>query len=405
MAVTVADPHVRRKRAAGHSVWPAAWPVFAVFVLSNAPTPLYVLWQRTIGFSAGTLTAVFACYIVGLLAALLGAGVVSDRVGRKPVLLPAVAAAIAACVLFAVAHSVVALALARLLTGLAVGATVSAGMAAVTDVGGPDRKRVAALAASTAMVLGAGSGPLLAGILSETVPGPTVTVFLVEIAVLATGFAVVARLPLPPGSGGRGPWIRIPSVARDGRTAVLLGIAVFGPGITATSFVLSLGPSVLTHVLGATDRVLAGAVAFAMFLAAAGIQFAARRFGVRAILLAGAAATATSMAALMLSLVATSLALFVTAAVLAGAGQGLGQFGGLTAISASVPGQRLAEANAAQNAGGYLPAAVLPMTAGFLGDSYGLSAGVTAFGVVVGVAAAAGGLLVVTRLRRDAPTP
>ncbi|MEU2120781.1 MFS transporter [Nocardia niwae] len=405
MTSTVTEPLAQVGRMSGCSVWRAAWPVFAVFVLSNAPTPLYVVWQEEIGFSSGTLTAVFACYIVGLLAALLVAGVMSDRVGRKPVLLPAVAAATAACVLFAVAQSVLLLALARLLTGLAVGAAVSAGMAAVTDVGGPDRKRVAALAASTAMVLGAGSGPLLAGVLSETLPAPTVAVFLVEIAVLATAFAVLAGLPLPAGSGGRGPWIRIPSVARDGRTAVLLGIAVFGPGITATSFVLSLGPSVLARLLGAADRVFAGAVAFTMFLAATGIQFAARWFGVRAILLGGAVATVASMAALVGSLLAASLPLFVAAAVLAGAGQGLGQFGGLTAISASVPGERLAEANAAQNVGGYLPAAVLPLTAGLLGDAHGLSAGVTAFGVVVGLAAAAGGAFVVTRLRRGVPRP
>jgi MFS family permease len=405
MGSTVTEDHPEVRRSGGSSVWLAAWPVCAVFVLSNAPTPLYVVWQRTIGFSSATLTAVFACYIVGLLGALLVAGVVSDRVGRKPVLLPAVAAAMVACALFAVAQSVALLALARLLTGVAVGAAVSAGMAAVTDVGGPDRRRVAALAASTAMVLGAGSGPLLAGILSEALPGPTVTVFVVEIAVLATAFAVTARLPLPAGSGGRGPWIRIPSVAREGRTAVLLGIAVFGPGITATSFVLSLGPSVLTHLLGAADRVLAGAVAFTMFLAATGVQFAARRFGVRAVLLGGAVATVTSMVALVLSLAATSLAWFVTSAVLAGAGQGLGQFGGLTAISASVPGGRLAEANAAQNVGGYLPAAVLPLTAGFLADAHGLGAGVAVFGAVVGLAAAGGGLLVLARLRRNAATP
>ena len=34
----------------------AAWIVTAVFALSNSPTPLYVRWQREIGFSSGTLT-------------------------------------------------------------------------------------------------------------------------------------------------------------------------------------------------------------------------------------------------------------------------------------------------------------------------------------------------------------
>ncbi|MGO4614608.1 MFS transporter [Nocardia sp. 2YAB30] len=402
MTLTVKRTLSDSDQAGSGMVWLAAWPVLAVFVLSNAPTPLYVVWQRALGFSSGTLTVIFACYIVGLVGALLVAGVVSDRIGRKPVLLPAVAAAIVACVLFSVANSVAVLALARLLTGIAVGATVSAGMAAVTDVGGPERKRLAALAASSAMVLGAGFGPLLAGILSEALPGPTVTVFVVEIAVLASAFVVVARLDLSKGAGGRGPWVRVPSVVRSGRTAVLLGVAVFAPGITATSFVLSLGPSVLSHLLGADDRVLAGAVAFAMFLGATGIQFATRRLRVRTILVGGAASTALSMLTLVLSLSSASLPLFAVPAVSAGLGQGLGQFGGLTAISASVPGDRLAEANAAQNVGGYLPAAALPLVAGFLGDAFGLTTGVFAFGVVVAIAAAAGGLLVAVRLGRGA---
>ncbi|MCU1640252.1 MAG: transporter [Nocardia sp.] len=379
------------------TVWLAAWPVFAVFALSNAATPLYGIWQRELGFSSGTLTAIFACYIVGLLSALLVAGVVSDRVGRKPVLLPAIGLAMLASMLFATAGSVVMLAIARLLTGIAVGAIVSAGMAAVTDIGGPERKRVAALAASTAMVLGAGFGPLLAGVLSETLPGPTTTIFVIEIALLASAFVLVARWDLPKGAGGRGPWVRFPAVAPGGRTAVAVGIAVFAPGITATSFVLSLGPSVLSHLLGATNRVVAGGLAFVMFLAATAIQFAVRPLRVRSVLLGGAAATATSMIALVASLQCSSLPLFVAAAVFAGIGQGLGQLGGLTAISAAVPADRLAETNAAQNVGGYLPAAVLPVTAGFLSDAIGLTAGATAFGAVVLSAAAAGGLYAALR--------
>ncbi|MEV6771704.1 MFS transporter [Nocardia sp. NPDC051030] len=396
MATLMARPGTARSTGTA-TVWLAAWPVLAVFVLSNAPTPLYVVWQGELGFSSGTLTAVFACYIVGLLGALLVAGVLSDRIGRKPVLLPAVVLAMIACVLFATAGSVAVLAVARLLTGIAVGATVSAGMAAVTDIGGPERKRLAALAASSAMVLGAGFGPLLAGLLSETLPAPTVTIFVVEIVLLASAFAVVVRLDLPKGPGGRGPWIRIPAVAPGGRTAVLLGIAVFAPGITATSFVLSLGPSLLSSLLGAGNRIVAGGLAFVMFLGATGIQFAVSRLRLRTILLGGAAATALSMITLVSALRLSSFVLFGVAAILAGIGQGMGQFGGLTAISASVSADRLAEANAAQNVGGYLPAAVLPLSAGFLSDAVGLTTGATTFAGVVGAAAVVGALIVRVR--------
>lgn len=377
-------------------VWLAAWPVTAVFILSNAATPLYVLWQRDIGFSKGTLTVIFAFYIVGLIGSLLVSGVVSDRLGRKPVLLPALALAVAACVIFATASSVAALIMARLFSGIAVGAVVSAGMAAVTDVGGPGRKRLAALLASCAMVFGAGLGPLLAGILSESAPAPTVTVFVVEIVLLATAILAVLRMPIRrPAKAAKGRWARMPGVPRGSGPQLTLGIAVFAPGITATSFVLSLGPSLLSGLLGTTSRTVAGAMAFAMFLTATGVQFAVRKLPRRTILTAGAVGTALSMVALIIAVRTSSVTVLIASALLAGAGQGMGQLGGLSLLNHSVPPQRLAEANAALNVGGYIPAGILPVSAGYLSDAAGLTNGATVFGTVLMALAVIGGLVVV----------
>ncbi|MCX5401509.1 MFS transporter [Streptomyces sp. NBC_00102] len=384
-------------------VWLAAWPVTAVFVLSNAATPLYVLWQRDIGFSKGTLTVVFAFYIVGLLGSLLVCGVVSDRLGRKPVLLPALALGLAACLIFATASSVAALIVARLFTGIAVGAVVSAGMAAVTDVAGPERKRIAALLASCAMVFGAGLGPLLAGVLSETLPAPTVTVFVVEAVVLATAVLVVTRMPVRrPAAPAKGAWVRVPGVPRGNGRELTLGIAVFAPGITATSFVLSLGPSLLSGLLGTTSRIVAGAMAFAMFLTATGVQFAVQRLSRPVILMAGAASTAVSMITLIVAVHTSSVTVLIASALLAGAGQGMGQLGGLSLLNSSVPPRHLAEANAALNVGGYIPAGILPVSAGYLSDAVGLTSGATTFGVVLLGLAVAGGLVVVGSRNRVA---
>jgi MFS family permease len=384
-------------------VWLAAWPVTAVFILSNAATPLYVMWQREIGFSKGTLTVIFAFYIVGLLGSLLVSGVVSDRLGRKTVLLPALGLALAACVVFATAAGVAALIVARLFTGIAVGAVVSAGMAAVTDVAGPARKRLAALLASCAMVFGAGLGPLLAGILSETLPGPTVTVFVVEMALLATAVLAVLRMPVRrPVAPARGAWIRVPGVPHGSGLQLVLGIAVFAPGITATSFVLSLGPSLLSGLLGTTSRIVAGAMAFAMFLAATGVQFAVQKLPRRTILTAGAVSTTLSMVALATAVHTSSVAVLIASALLAGAGQGMGQLGGLSLLNHSVPAQRLAEANAALNVGGYVPAGLLPVSAGYLSDAIGLTDGATVFAVVLSALAVIGGLVVLASRRRVA---
>jgi MFS family permease len=375
-------------------VWLAAWPVTAVFVLSNAATPLYVLWQRDIGFSKGTLTVVFAFYIVGLLGSLLVSGVVSDRLGRKPVLLPALALALAACAIFATATTVTALLVARLFTGIAVGAVVSAGMAAVTDVAGPERRRLAALLASCAMVFGAGLGPLLAGLLSETLPAPTVTVFVVEAVLLATAVLAVLCMPVRrPAVPGEGSWVRVPGVPRGN------GVPL-AQGITATSFVLSLGPTLLTELLGTTSRIVSGVMAFVMFLAATGVQFAVRELPRRTVLTAGAISTALGMAALITAVHASSVVLLVASALLAGAGQGMGQLGGLSLLNSTVPPQRLAEANAALNVGGYLPAGLLPVSTGYLMDAVGLPAGATVFGTVLTGLAVVGALVVLAGHRR-----
>ncbi|MEV6947635.1 MFS transporter [Streptomyces sp. NPDC051172] len=384
-------------------VWLAAWPVTAVFVLSNAATPLYVLWQHDIGFSKGTLTVVFAFYIVGLIGSLLVSGIVSDRLGRKPVLLPALGLALAACLIFATATSVAALIVARLFTGIAVGAVVSAGMAAVTDVAGQDRKRLAALLASCAMVFGAGLGPLLAGILSETLPAPTVTVFVVEAALLATAAFAVLRMPVRrPTAPAKGAWVRVPGVPHGNGLQLTLGIAVFAPGITATSFVLSLGPSLLSGLLGTTSRIVAGAMAFAMFITATGVQFAVQKLARPTILTAGAVSTTLSMATLIVAVHTSSVAALIASALLAGAGQGMGQLGGLSLLNHSVPPERLAEANAALNVGGYIPAGLLPVSAGYLSDAVGLTTGSTIFGTVLLTLAVVGGLVVVATRHRVA---
>ncbi|MFH8678487.1 MFS transporter [Streptomyces lydicus] len=385
-------------------IWFAAWPVVALFVLSNAAMPLYGVWQRQLGFGSGTLTLVYAAYVVGLLGSLLVAGVASDRLGRKPVLVPALLLGIVACLVYATAPSVAALAVARLLTGIATGAAVSAGMAAVTDLAAG--RALGPLLASTAMVLGAGLGPVLAGVLSETAPAPTVTVFGVEAVLLATALAVVARMPLPRSRPGRGAtaaagpsgsWVRLPAVPRANRRHLALGLAGFAPGISATAFVLSLGPSLLTGLLGTSNRALAGGMALAMFLSATGVQFALRRPAVRTVLLASGAATVSATLALVTAIHTGALAPLLASVVLAGAGQGAGQLGGLTLLSREVPAHRRAEANAALNAGGYLLAGVLPVADGYLSDALGLPTAATLFGLAVAALAAAGAALVALR--------
>ncbi|GAA4887348.1 MFS transporter [Streptomonospora salina] len=388
------------------SVWHllrAAWAVTAVFALSNSPTPLYVYWQRELGFSSGTLTVVFAAYIAGLVLALLIAGRAADRYGRTAVVVPGIVIALVSAGLFITAGSVATLVVARLLVGVAVGIVVSAGMAAVVDLGGTERRHTTSMLASTAMVSGAGLGPLLGGVVYQATSHPVGAVFTVNIVLLVLALLGYLGLPLErPADRDRGfLWPRLPHVPTRNRIDVFRGAAVFAPGLTATSFVLSLGPSLLVLAVGNTSPLLAGGAACLMFLAATGSQIVLTRLGVQRLFALGAGSTVLAMAAVVATLSTEEPAVFLAAALLSGCGQGLGQLGGLRLIAHRVDGSRRAEANAALNISAYLPAAILTVATGYAISGWGLPAAVTALAAVLGVLALLLGLSANVNIRGD----
>ncbi|MGH3586381.1 MAG: MFS transporter [Pseudonocardia sp.] len=374
----------------------AAWAVTAVFALSNSPTPLYVYWQDRMGFSAATLTLVFSAYIAGLVLTLLVAGRAGDRFGRRRVVLPGIAIAVVSAVLFVIADSVAVLVVARLLVGIAVGIVVTAGMAAVVDLSDPGGHDAAAVLASIAMVFGAGLGPLIGGIVFQLTDEPVVPVFALNIVLLLVALAGYPGLRLPgPAAGSTGfPWPRLPHVAPRHRSRLRGGVSMFAPGLTATSFVLSLGPSLLVLALGATSPILAGGLACLMFLAATGSQLALSRLAVPRLFALGSASIVLAMVAVVLTLRTQSVIPFAVAVVLAGGAQGLGQLGGLRLIARHVADHERAEANAALNIGAYVPAAVLTVATGYAVGVWGMHAAATVLaallaglGVVLGVPA------------------
>lgn len=364
------------------AVYRTAWIVTAIFILSNAATPLYSSWQQSLGFASGVLTVIFACYIIGLLLTLTVAGQLSDHYGRKALLLPCVGLAIIAAILFDQAHSIGVLMLARFLTGVSVGLVVSGGMANVVEHAQPHRKHFASLIASVAMVAGAGTGPLLAGGVAQYLPNPIHTVFRVEIAILCVALlALLNQKNQKLGVGTFKP--RLPTVAKENLGIVLLGIAFFGPGITSTSFILSLGPKLIATFLGVNSPLVTGCMAFSMFLVAVGVQFAAKRYSSRTVFSLSGIGTVFSMIFVWIALETGSAPWLIVSALSAGAGQGLGQLGGLTLIADRVPAQRRAEANAVFNIGGYVPAGAIPVLTGYLIDFWGLSIGISSLALII----------------------
>ncbi|MGW4334112.1 MFS transporter [Rhodococcus koreensis] len=379
MAKSSARPKELRRSLA------AASTVTAVFVLSNAPTPLYTRWQAEWKFTSGTLTIVFGAYMVGLIGALLATGKLADRYGRKVVLAPGLISAVTASGLFLSATNVMWLVVARLLAGAAVGTAVTAGMSATVDLA-PEH-RIGSMIASAAMVFGAGLGPLLSGALTQLIDTPQSWIFGIVLAVTSLTLVIAIRLPLPRPSVDNGPVERLwswPSVPHRNRRELAWGVAAFAPGITATSFFLSLGPTVLADGIDAPSPLLTGSTACCMFLVATGVQFAFAHLRTRTHLALSSSAAFVSMVTLTATVtVSPTPALFVIAALLAGAAQGLGQLAALTLIGTRIPSQHGAEANAALNIAGYIPAALLPAGTGYLIHFAPIGTAVATFAAIV----------------------
>src|SRR5262249_17256383 len=100
----------------------------------NMGAPLYLVSRQRFPFPSLVLTLVFATYAFFLVPSLLVFGRLSDRVGRRPVILAGYAAAVIGLVLFTAATSTAWLLTARAFQGLAVGLISGAATAALVEL-------------------------------------------------------------------------------------------------------------------------------------------------------------------------------------------------------------------------------------------------------------------------------
>jgi MFS family permease len=328
-------------RAAGF--WLVAGVLFLMLVASAAASPLYSVYQAQWRFSATTLTAVFAIYVLALLLTLLVLGSLSDYLGRRRVIAAAVAAGAGACGLFLAAHGVGLLFAARALQGAAVGAATSAAGAALIDLQ-PGRSGRGPVVTSAAVLLGLGAGGLGTSALAQYAPAPTHLVWWLLLG--ASAAAALAVLAIPETAPGRAgvlaalrPRVAVPQQAR-GTLAVALPIMIAAPAVNG--FYLSLGPSLAAQVLRSPDLLWGGLVIFLVTGTGAAASVAGRAIGPPSAMLAGCLALLAGAVMTLAAIETASAAAFLAGTAVAGAGVGTGFFAGayrvLTALAS--PGQR-----------------------------------------------------------------
>jgi MFS family permease len=177
--------------------------LFATAVSTQSPSPLLLRYADVLDLGALTLTLFFAAYAVGLVPSLLLAGPLSDRDGRRRVVLGGVLAALV-CTLVLVAADVggvTFLVVGRIAQGLASGAVFTVGtvwlreLSASDDDAGPARVRRAAAVASAVMASGFAVGPLVAGFLVQWGPAPQLVALAPSAVLLLVGLVGLRGVP------------------------------------------------------------------------------------------------------------------------------------------------------------------------------------------------------------------
>ena len=154
--------------------------------------PFYARSFGADGLETGLLVAVYS--LVQLVMAPLW-GRLSDRVGRRPVLILGLLGSAAAYIVFARADSLAVLFLSRIIGGIG-GSTIPVAQAYIADVTPPERRAGNMGLIGAAFGLDFVIGPFLGGILSESSPGaPTIPGY--TAAALCLANAIVAILFLP----------------------------------------------------------------------------------------------------------------------------------------------------------------------------------------------------------------
>jgi hypothetical protein len=246
--------------------------LFAVGWGANHFVSLLLVYRRRLSLDPAAPAMLFGMYALGLVPGLLLAGPLSDRRGRRGVVLGSAAVALAASVaLGALGDSFGALLMGRFVYGLGAGGVMSAGAVWLIELSRDAAPGSGPRRATIALSAGFGIGPLITGVLAQYAPAPTVLPYATHVAVLSSVLLLARRAPdslaRPTVKGPNRPLLRI-ELDRPGWSRFWRGVAPMAPfvfGFPAIAFAAL--PSMLGGSLGRAPTVYTG-VLCALTLAA-----------------------------------------------------------------------------------------------------------------------------------------
>ncbi|HEY3252802.1 MAG TPA: MFS transporter [Polyangiaceae bacterium] len=255
--------------------------LFAVGWGANHFTAMLRVYRERLGLDAAAPAMLFGMYALGLVPGLLLAGPLSDRYGRRAVVLPSALVALGASALLGAAGASFSLLLCgRLIYGLGAGGVMSAGAIWLIELSDASALGAGPRRATIALSSGFGLGPLLTGVLAQYAPAPTRLPFALHVAVLSSGLLLARRVPdtgTRAGAAQRA-LLRI-ELEPQAWSRFLLGVAPMAPFVFGfPTIAFAALPSMLGGALGPAPLVYTGALCALTLAAGVLAQPITRRF-------------------------------------------------------------------------------------------------------------------------------
>ena len=389
MTTLAPTPAAASGRRHARGFWLVAYVFATTMAFAAAPAPLYVLYAREDGFGSFAVTLIFAAYAVGVAVSLYLAGHLSDRFGRRRVVVPAVALNVAAGLMFLTWHQLGMLLAARLVSGLGIGlltATATAHLAELHRTARPGRSSaLAEVTATAANIGGIGLGPLVAGALAQWAPDPLTTPYAVFCVLMVAGLVAVVVVPETVGPATdewryRPQRVAVPAAARA--TFWAAGVAAF-VSFAMFGFFTSLAPSFISGTLHHTSHALAGAISFSVFGSAAVAQILTARWPAPRLYAVGFTALVAGLLLVVAGILSSTLGLLVAGGLVVGAGAGTTFKATVASVIAIAPPALRGETLAGLFLIAYLGIALPVVLLGVLVEYVATNPSIVAFGVLM----------------------
>ena len=323
--------------------------MFMVAWGGNHFSPLLLLYREVERYSAVQVDVFFAFYVLGLVPGFLLTGPLSDRLGRRPLVVAALLLGVVGSVVLALGSaSPLALNLGRLVSGVSVATAMVAGTTWVKELSAAAPPPVRARRAALTLTVGFGLGAAVAGVLAQWGPAPTLLPYAVQVVLSVVAAVPLARTPETrrPGDVGVRPLreeLHLPPASRPRFWRVVVPMAPWVFGAPALAFVV--GPALVADRTGAYRIAYAALAAVVTLAFGAGIQPFVPRLaravrGRQAVVGLVLVAVATALLAVDVGLASVPLALL--AAALLGLGYGICILSGLVETQALADPDRVA---------------------------------------------------------------